>query len=216
MSKSILKRTLVIISIVGTVISAGHRSTALPVSPFIARAQEALEETAAQQFARDEIARRRNELRSVFEAKRNEFTEQLSGISNEGKRQMALRISDSINEINTRKTDQYLGLIGRIDSILQKISARMEEAGQKGANVSEIWPKVQDANRIIAEARGLVMSQAGVIYNIDGTTEEGLSPEALSARNNLYNDIGNIRTRVKEAWNAVAEVIRAFNSANKQ
>lgn len=213
---SILKKTFIIFSIVGTVVSAGYRSSVLPISPFVARAQEALEETEAQQFARDEINRRRSEIRSAFEAKRIEFTEQLSNISNGEKRQRALRASDIINEINTRKTDQYIDLVGRIESILRAMSVRMEEAGQRGATVTEIWPKVQEADRIIAEARGLIMSQSGVIYNIEGTSEEGLSIEVKRARDNLYTDIGNIRSRVKEAWAATVEVIRSFNNANKQ
>jgi len=213
---SILKKAFVIFSIAGTVISAGYRSSVLPVSPFVARAQEALEETEAQQFAKDEINRRRSEIRSAFETRRIEFTEQLSNVPNEEKRQRALRASDIINEINTRKTDQYLNLVGRIESILRAMSARMEEAGQKGAAVAEIWPKVQEADRIIAEARGLIMSQSGVIYNIEGSSEEGLPIEVKRARENLYTDIGNIRSRVKEAWTATVEVIRSFNNANKQ
>jgi hypothetical protein len=213
---SILKKTFIIFSIVGTVVSSGYRSSALPISPFVARAQEALKETSAQQFAKDEIMRRRNELRNTFEAKRIEFTEQLNNVLNDEKRQLALRASDIINEINTRKTDQYLDLVGRIDSILRALSARMEEAGQGGANVTEIWPKVQEADKVIAEARGLIMSQSGVIYNMEGTSEEGLPVEAKKARDNLYTDIGNIRSRVKEAWTATVEVIRSFNNANKQ
>jgi hypothetical protein len=75
---------------------------------------------------------------------------------------------------------------------------------------------VQEADKVIAEARGLIMSQSGVIYNMEGTSEEGLPVEAKKARDNLYTDIGNIRSRVKEAWTATVEVIRSFNNANKQ
>ena len=216
MSISAIKKTFVIISIAGTIISVGHRSSALPISPFVARAQEALEETEAQQFAKDEINRRRSELKGAFEERRVQFIEQLQNVLNEGKRQIALQASDAINEINTRKTDQYLELIGRVDSILQAISVRVEALGQTGSNIEEIWPKIMEANRTIADARGLVMSQSGVIYNIEGGAEEGLATEVKNARNNLYTDIGNIRAKVKDSWNATKEVIKAFNEANKQ
>jgi hypothetical protein len=213
---SILRKTLILFSVAGTLISVGYYRSAQPILLSVANAQEALEETEAQRLVREEVNEKRAELKGAFAEERAQFAEQLENIENKERREAALRFADSINETNKRATDHYLDVVGRMDAILQAMIIRIQDAGAKGADIESVWPKVQEARAQIGIARGAVFAQVGVIYNIEGSEEEVLLSEMQKTRTFLYDSLKGARDEVQKARNAIADSIRLFNELNRQ
>jgi hypothetical protein len=209
-----LKKIFVLFSVIGALVSAGRSSFAIGMTPFAVQAQEALTETDTQKWVKDEANRKRAEIREALSEERTEFVQQLQSVSNEQKRERALEAMDEISAIRTRTTDRYIKAIGELDSIMQAMTIKVRDMKATGSDTEAVWPKLSEAGTIMGEARGLILSQIGYVYNIEGSSEEVLATEVGEARNALYANLGEARGAIQRVRNALAEAIRLFNNAN--
>jgi hypothetical protein len=211
-----LRKVFISLSVLGVVISVGRYHVAMGTSPFVVRAEELMAETETQKLVKDEANRRKVEMKAALSTERAEFAEQLKSVSSEPKREHALLAADEINSIVARVTDHYIEVTGKLDAIMQAMITKVRDVGATGANVEAVWPKLEEAGIVMGETRGLILSQMGYIYNMEGADEGALVTEVAGARDALYANLNAAREAVQGTRNALADAIRSFNDANKQ
>jgi len=151
------------------------------------------------------MAERRRELGEQISEKRAELKERLKEIHNERKRLIVERIDRRMDELNERILDKFSSILNRLDVVLQKISARADEAEERGVDVSNVRTAIDDAVAAIHAGYDAIEEQADNTYSIEIVDEDSLQENVKNARQMLHDDLKNVRDTIKTAHSSVVE-----------
>lgn len=117
-------------------------------------------------------------------------------VRNEKKQQILERLNTQLSLINDRATKAMLIHLERIQTLLNKIKARIPTV--------DIAP----AQTKIDEAKTAVETQAAKEYVIEFSNESGLRIGASTAKTKLRADIKAVREKIRLARQAVVDVLK--------
>ncbi len=132
------------------------------------------------------------------------------------KAQIATRINTNLNKINQNQTDQMLKNLDLMSSLLDKLTARVNQGTPDIKDPATANQAIADARAAIDAARTAVEAQAQKDYTINVTTETKIKLDAKAQRDQLYKNIMATRKLVIDAKQAVSNAIRVAKSGSKE
>jgi len=144
-------------------------------------------------------------VKEEIEQKREELKTRLADIKDERKKKVTEKINEQIVKLNERITEHFLSALYKMEEILRDINSRADKAQAHGADVLSVRTLIADALTEIGEARMTVTGQAGMVYDINITTEDNLKADILETRKLFREHLGMVRDAVKKAHTAVRD-----------
>jgi len=150
------------------------------------------------------IAQRREALKIKIEEKKAQLKEKLKLIKDERKKNIVERIDEQLRKLNERMTEHFLAVLTQLEKVLNNIKARADKAETAGKNVAAVRTAILEAQNLIDSTRESVKAQAGKLYNVTISGDEGkLKAEVGAARQTLHTDLAAVRKLVQAAREAV-------------
>lgn len=148
-----------------------------------------------------------NKVQSIkenFASREAQLKAKLDTFRDQKKAEIALRVSNNLNKINSKRTEQMTKHLQVMTNILGKLE---NKAG--GASASAEIAKAKDA---IASAQTAVTAQSEKDYTVTVTTENKIRVDTKTKRNLLMQDLQATRTIVIEAKQSLANAISIVRS----
>lgn len=153
----------------------------------------------------------------VIKANREKLREEVKNMRDEKKKEVVVRVNDSLNNLNQVQTNRFGEYLNKLDEILTRIGTRTLKAEQAGKNVDAVKTASADATNAIAAARLAVATQAGKVYTfsvplaVSSSTASStatssvmyLKDNVFQARQKLHDDLVALRDKVFAARDAV-------------
>jgi len=137
---------------------------------------------------------------------KEEYKIELAKIKDESKKTSAEKIIESLQELNTRLTNQLSEKVDQIENVLISIESRASKTEEKGADISAVNTSIEKAKTAIATARKAISDQTKKVYSkINITDDQSLKTEIIGLRDTFKNDIKTVRNTVVAAHMAVKE-----------
>lgn len=136
----------------------------------------------------------------------------LQAFRDQKKATAAARISDNLNKINTRETEQMLKHLDMMTTLLNKLEARVNKATPDIKDQASAKGAIATARSAIASASAAVSVQAQKDYTIQVSSEAAVKSDAQKVRELLRTDLQAIRKLVITAKQAVANAVRVAKS----
>lgn len=140
----------------------------------------------------------------------------LQSFKDQKKATAAARISENLNKINDRKTEQMLKHLDKMTSILNKLEARVNQNRPDIKDPTKARQAIASASAAIASASAAVADQAQKDYTLQVSSESKVKDDAKAARNRLHTDLKAVRQLVIDAKQAVAAAIRVAKSGKSE
>lgn len=131
------------------------------------------------------------------------FTESLKNIKDEGKKISAEKIVSTIQDLNTKSTDNLSNKIDQIENVLVSIESRIAKAESMGLDLSTVKTEVEKAKVAITDARSAISAQSKKVYRVNVTSDATLKAEMKNLRDAFSKDIKAVQIIVKSAHTAV-------------
>lgn len=181
------------------------------ITEFRKRREEALRlfQDRREEFQRN-IKTIRADFRTRVEEKRAELKVRLQEVRDERKKQVTEKVYDRFHALNERLTNHFSAVLAQIEEVLERIESRADKAEANGLNVIIVMTAITDARNAIDGARQGVEVQAGNVYSIEVTGEEGLKAVVKATRDSLRNDLVTLRSDVFSVRDAVREAAVAL------
>lgn len=140
------------------------------------------------------------------------LTAKLKTFKDQKKATAAARVSENLNRINDKQTEQMLKHLTKMTAILDKLEARVNENRPdiKDPNLARV--AIASAEAAIASASSAVTDQAGKDYTLQVSAESKIKTIAKAARDSLHADLKAVRDMVIDAKQSVAAAIRVAKS----
>ncbi|MEK7626654.1 MAG: hypothetical protein AAB399_00610 [Patescibacteria group bacterium] len=160
-----------------------------------------------EEFKKD-FESKREEMKKEIETKREEFKKRLETVKDERKKQVAEKLFDGINSLNTKAMDNFKKSVDQIEAVLNRILSRSQKAAANGANVDAVNVASDLAKKAIEDARAAIQFQAGKTYSVVSSStpasdENTLRTDLTGMRNQLRQDLESVKTKIKTARDAV-------------
>jgi hypothetical protein len=172
---------------------------------------------------RDSVRDRLEEAKERMEDRREKMREHITSIADKRKQEMAAKLSEKFDKINTEWTGHFTKQLDRLDAIVAKIVERAA-AGRGTADTAGAVQKAKDA---IAAARTAVAAQAAKTYVVDISTlpvvtatstnsgqdkiVQGLRKSFQTLHTGLFKDLFALRDgAMKDARRAVAAAAKTL------
>lgn len=205
-----MKKLLPVVSVLGlSLLSATTifaQTTKPLVRPINSAALERLREQA--QNLRMKVDERKASASSKLEDRREKIASKearFKAFKDQKKAEIATRLDDNFNNVNTKVTDAMLTHLAKISDILARVSDRAEVA-TNGASLQTVIDSAQTA---ITNAQSAINAQKAKTYTITTSTEASLATNARSTREKLMTDLKAVRQTVALAKDAVVKVYQA-------
>ena len=158
---------------------------------------------------RKEISQEKIDLRRTnIASKEAALKQRLNKFKDKTKAQATERVSNSLNKINSNRTNHFLKLLEKMTSILDRLEKKVTQAGSNGQDITSANQAITDARSSIETAKTAVEGQTTKDYTLVASSEAKIKDEAKSSRDSLRNDLASTRTLVIEAKQAVSKAIR--------
>lgn len=122
------------------------------------------------------------------------------------------RISDNLNRINAKQTEQMLKHLDKMTSILNRLDARVNEGRPDIKDASRARVAISDARASIASATAAVNDQAGKDYTVTILNEGTARSDIKAVRDRLHSNLQSVRKLVTQAKQTVGNAIRVAKS----
>ena len=166
-----------------------------------------------EEFKKD-FESKREEMKKEIETKREEFKKRLETVKDERKKQVAEKLFDGINSLNTKAMDNFKKSVDQIEAVLNRILSRSQKAAANGEDVSTVNAASDLAKKAIEDTRAAIQIQAGMAYSVAVSTpvaavststvaSDMLRADLTTMRNQLRQDLELVRTKLKAARDAV-------------
>jgi hemoglobin-like flavoprotein len=147
----------------------------------------------------EEVQSIRAEVRERVENKKVEIAERLQQIRNEQKKEIAQRVYKNLFDVREKVLERFNKTLDRLNIVLTNINTRADKIEADGSNVDDVREIVQNATHQIEETRDAVKEILAKEYDVTITTEEELGQNFTNFRNELKNDLENVRSMVRNA-----------------
>lgn len=152
-------------------------------------------------WAQDYTTERRTNLKEKIATREAALKAKLQAFKDQKKAEITERISNNLNRINAKRTEQMLKHLDKMSALLDKLETRV---AAKSA--------IADARASIASAKAAVKTQAGKDYTLTVTSERKAREDAQAVRDRLHQDLQAVRKQVVDAKQSVANAIRVAKS----
>ena len=133
----------------------------------------------------------------------------LESFKDQKKATIAARVSENLNKINDKQTEQMLKHLDKMTSILDKLEARVDQGRPDIKDPAKARLAIASASATVASASAAVNDQSAKDYTLQVSSEGKVKDDAKTARNRLFTDLKKVRQMVIDAKQAVAAAIRA-------
>ena len=166
-------------------------------------------ETRREEF-KTNVSEKREELKQERETNREELKTRLEAFKDEARAMRVGRLADNFGNVNERITTVAVNQLDKLSEFLVRIQARATVAFQAGKDVTAVEVAISSAETSIADARAIVLAQAGNVYEVDfedeATVKEGL--ELL--KDQIKGDLKAVREAVMLAKGEVRDALQAL------
>jgi len=145
------------------------------------------------------LSQKRNEVKDIYKQNKEELRAKLTEIKDTKKREAVERINDNIAKVNSLAIIRFEKALGLLDSAIQKVTDKTNKAGDSGKDVSSVLTAIEKARISINSARLAVSEQAGKVYTITITNENGLGKDVSRVRQELHTDLSLVKDKIHEA-----------------
>jgi hypothetical protein len=142
----------------------------------------------------------------------------LEKLKNQKKAQSAIKISDTLNSINQKRTDQLTKYLANLTSILEKIQGRVNEASASGKDITPAQAEINFAQGSITNSQSAVDAQKIKDYTVSATSEAQLRVSAQTQKDALMSDLKNLEKLIRDTKQTVitaASASAALKEENK-
>lgn len=158
------------------------------------------------------LENRIEDIRAKIASKEAALKIRLQQFRNQRKAAIVERISTTLNRINKNQTDQMLKHLDRMQVILDKLEARVDQNKPDIKDPAKARTAIASASAAIASASTAVQAQAAKDYTLTGSSEAAIRAEAKAARDKLHTDLQAMRKLSIAAKQAVGNAIRVTKS----
>lgn len=134
--------------------------------------------------------------------------EKLAKFRDKRKASTAASISDRLNQINTRRVQQMERHLNKMSEILEKLTRRVDQAGQGGKDISTAKTAITEAEVKITSTKASLQNQTQLDYTLNISSEGGVRADTKASRDKLHTDLRSLRQMVIDAKQSVAKAIR--------
>ncbi|MFA6279053.1 MAG: hypothetical protein WCS97_02865 [Candidatus Paceibacterota bacterium] len=120
--------------------------------------------------ARERMKVVRDEALARMAMQREKAAQRLVDIQDKAKQEMAQKLANQFENLNSTWTDRFLQLLDHYDALVQKIQSRANIAVGNGKDVASTTAAIKSAQDAIAAARTAVVAQAAKTYTLDPST----------------------------------------------
>lgn len=158
------------------------------------------------------VAQRVDTLKERMATREAALKAKLDAFRDKKKATAAARISENLNRINDKQTEQMLKHLDKMTSILNRLEDRVNRSTPdiKDATLAQI--AIADAKAAIATASSAVKDQSEKDYTVEVSSESKVRADFKKVRDMLHADLKSIRESVIKAKQAVANAIRVAKS----
>lgn len=165
------------------------------------------------QAVNNQVQERVLEKAETREQKLTEWRNRLSDLKDKRKALILQKVSEIIENINSRWCTHFKNVLERLTAILSKISTRSDKLIENGVDVVTVEAAISDAEEAIASAEVAVEEQCAKAYVVDLGDENALRSSAQDEIALLRNDLKSTRDAVFAARDAVHKAIQALRQA---
>ena len=158
------------------------------------------------------LSQRMEGLKERIASKHAELKVRLDQFRDQKKATAAARISENLNKINDKQTEQMLKHLDKMTAILDKLEDRVDRGTPDIKDPAKAKVAIASASAAIASASAAVNAQAEKDYTLTGSSESTIRAEAKAARDRLHADLQAVRRLVIDAKQAVGNAIRIAKS----
>jgi len=152
----------------------------------------------------------KEETKAEITTMKNNFKVSLDKIKNQTKRTSTEKIVNTIQELNTKWTNNLSDKITQIENVLISVKSRIAKAEDKGLDVSSLAEKVTRAENAISIARESILAQTKKVYEVTVTDETTLKTQMKDLRDTFSKDIKAVGGIVKSAHVALRDTATAL------
>ena len=152
----------------------------------------------------------KEEAKAEMTTAKNNFKVSLDKIKNQTKRTSTEKIINTIQELNTKWTNNLSDKITQIENVLVSVKSRIAKAEDKGLDVSSLAEKVAKAETAISIARESILSQTKKVYEVTITDETTLKVQMKDLKDTFSKDIKAVGGIVKSAHVALRDTATAL------
>ena len=156
----------------------------------------------------EELKTRREESVEKFKEEREAFKEKVSQIRDTKKKAVVTKIDLKIAEINKKRTEQMTQRLTKMSEILDKVGVRASESSTAGKDLTTVDTIVSSARIAVASAQTAVSTQAGKAYVAAIVSEDAIGDAMSTALQSLQTDLTAVQKLVKSAQLAVQSSVK--------
>lgn len=165
--------------------------------------------------SREALQEKRMQTRELMVEKRQAFREKLATIRDERKKNLVERLDQKFVKLNKLRTDRFMAHLTKLESIMERILNRINEAKSEGKDVSAAESLYQSALDSIAAAKTAVEAQAAKEYIVTITSESNLRGVVSTTMQQFQSDLKTVRQLVQNAKEAVRQAAVAIAQVNQ-
>ena len=154
------------------------------------------------QFNQGEMEAVKVEVQKRIQEKRAELNEKLQQIKSEQKRRAAEQIYKNLHNVREKILNNFSRSTNRLETVLTNITTRADKMEAEGVNVESVREVIQNTQLQINLAHEQIRSLFQKEYDIQITGEETLRDDFRITRDELHNDLSDVKNIVKEAYQA--------------
>jgi len=154
------------------------------------------------QFNQGEIEAVKIEVQKRIQEKRAELNEKLQQIRSEQKRRAAEQVHQNLYNVREKILNNFSRNTNRLETVLTNITTRADKMEAEGVNVENVREAIQDTQLQINSAQEQIRNLFQKEYDIQITGEKTLRKDFRIIRDELHNDLSDVKNIVKEAYQA--------------
>jgi hypothetical protein len=131
----------------------------------------------------------------------------LAAFKDKQKATLVQKVSDTLNQINSMRTDMMLKHVGVLTDIYTKLLNKEKTANLSGPNAAAVQAALNNAQSSIAIAKSTVEAQKAKDYTIVVSSESGVRADAKKSRDQLQTDLKATHQTIVDARKALADAI---------
>ncbi len=126
---------------------------------------------------------------------------------NKTKADLLLKISDNLNTINQKRTDEMMKRLEMMTQLVGKLQNIIAQDPNNPA-LSKSQSSLEQATTAINNAKSAVSAQAELDYTINVASEAGIKADAQAARGKLFTDLRTTNEQVIQARQTLSTIIQ--------
>ncbi len=151
------------------------------------------------------------EHKQEVEKRHNQVQEHLKQVKNRHHAQIAEKIHQNLNHVNTTLTTAWSHHLSKMSEILIKLEDHLNQAAKDGKDVANTQAALNNAKQAVTTAENALNSQADKTYTFNISNPDHIGSDIQAARDTLHNDLKTVHETLKNAKEAVVEATKAVN-----